>query len=161
MSTTTRHGSAIIELLDDTDVRIRRDFAAPIELVFDALTKAEHVRHWFSGRGAPLQVCEIDLRVGGDYRFVDLIEGTEFTFHGTYLEVERPTKTVETWVMDHFPDHDAVETCRFSEHDGVTSLEIVLEFRTAEGRDAHFSLGLSQGVQGSFDGLEDYLASLT
>ena len=160
MSTTTRHGSATVELLNDTDVRIRRDFAAPKELVFDAITSAEHVRHWFNGRGTPLSACEIDLRVGGEYRFVDLMEGTEYSFHGTYLEVDRPNKTVETWVMDQLSDHDAVETCHFSERDGVTTLEIVLEFRTAEGRQAHLELGLGEGVQGSFDGLEDYLGSL-
>jgi uncharacterized protein YndB with AHSA1/START domain len=160
VSTTARHGSATIELLHDTDVRIRRDFAAPKELVFDAVTKAEHVRHWFNGRGTPLLVCEIDLRVGGEYRFVDLMEGTEYSFHGTYLDVERPTKTVETWVMDQLSDHDAIETVRFSERDGLTTLEIVLAFRTAEGRDAHVELGLEHGVQSSFDGLEDLLSTL-
>ena len=93
------------------------------QLVFDVLTKPEHVRKTFAPFGEEVTVCSIDLRVGGNYHFVFVTDdGTECSFRGTYLEVEPPTRTVETWLFEGWPDAEAVETMDLHETDGVTKL---------------------------------------
>jgi uncharacterized protein YndB with AHSA1/START domain len=94
--TTTRHGSATIDLSTDREVMIQRAFEAPMSLVFDALTKPEHVRVWFSADGVPLHACEIDLRVGGKYHFAWYAKDLERSFRGTFMEIEPPTRIVRT-----------------------------------------------------------------
>ena len=85
-----RHGSAVIEYPSDLEIVTTREFDAPIELVFDVLTKPEHVRNWFAPFEDKMTVCSIDLRVGGNYHMVFVTgDGTECSFRGTYLEVER------------------------------------------------------------------------
>jgi uncharacterized protein YndB with AHSA1/START domain len=96
-----RHGSAVIEFPSDLEIVTTREFDGPIELVFDILTKPEHVRHWFAPFEDKLTVCSIDLRVGGAYHLVFVTEdGTECSFRGTYLEIERPTRIVDTWLFE-------------------------------------------------------------
>src|ERR671936_281182 len=95
--TPNRHGSAVIEFPSELEIVTTREFDAPIELVFDVLTKPEHVRKWFAPFACEVTKCSIDLRVGGNYHIVFVTEdGTEGSFRGTYLEVEPPTRTVET-----------------------------------------------------------------
>ena len=156
--TPDRHGSAVIELPNDLDVVITRDFDAPIELVFDVLTKPEHVTRWFFDR--ELKECSIDLRVGGNYHQVFVTDGgTECSFRGTYLEVEPPTRTVETWVFGGRPHLDAVETVELHEAHGVTTMTTTLTFRDKASRDEDIQAGFD-GVQTSFDQVEDLLSSL-
>jgi uncharacterized protein YndB with AHSA1/START domain len=158
--TPDRHGSAVIELPNDLDVVITRDFDAPIELVFDVLTKPEHVSKWFAPRGCEMKECSIDLRVGGNYRQVFVTDGgTECSFRGTYLEVEPPTRTVETWVFGGRPHLDAVETVELHEAHGVTTMTTTLTFRDKASRDEDIQAGFD-GVQTSFDQVEDLLSSL-
>jgi uncharacterized protein YndB with AHSA1/START domain len=103
--TITRHGSATLKFPSDCEVLITRQFDASAELLFDVLTKPEHVRVWFTGGDEDLEVCVIDLRVGGEYRYVGVFpDGVRCAFHGTYLEIERPVRTVETWVFEGRPD---------------------------------------------------------
>ena len=93
--TPNRHGSAVIEFPNELEIVTTREFDAPIELVFDVLTKPEHVSKWFAPFTCEVTECSIDLRVGGSYHFVFVTEdGTECSFRGTYLEVEPPTRTV-------------------------------------------------------------------
>ena len=93
--TPNRHGSAVIEFPNDLEIVTTREFDAPIELVFDVLTKPEHVSKWFAPFACEVTECSIDLRVGGNYHIVFVTEdGTECSFRGTYLEVEPPTRTV-------------------------------------------------------------------
>ncbi len=93
-----RPGSAVIEFPNDLDVVITREFDAPIGLVFDITTKPEHVRQTFAPFGEEVTVCSIDLRVGGGYHFVMVTDdGTECSFRGTFLEVEPPTRTAQTY----------------------------------------------------------------
>ena len=121
--TTTRHGSATFEFTDRT-VRMQRRFQAPVALVFDAMTKPEHVRVWFPADDAPLHICEIDLRVGGKYHYAWYAPGDiECSFRGTFLEIEPPTRIVATWLFDGWPDDEAVETVMLSEHDGITTID--------------------------------------
>jgi uncharacterized protein YndB with AHSA1/START domain len=152
-----RHGSAIIEFPNDLEVVITRDFDAPIELVFDVFTKPEHVRKTFAPFGEEVTKCEIDLRVGGDYHIVMVTkDGIECSFRGAYLEIEPPSRTVSTWHFDGWPDADAVETMDLREANGVTTLTHSLAFLDQVGRDR---MTRFDGIEASFDNVEDYLSS--
>ena len=153
-----RHGSAVIEYPNELEIVTIREFDAPIQLVFDVMTKPEHVRNWFAPFEDRVTVCSIDLRVGGHYHVVFVTpDGTECSFRGTYLRVEPPTKTVETWRFDGWPDAEAIETVDLHETDGVTKLTMTLAFRDKAGRD---HMTKTDGQESSFDKLEDYLRSL-
>jgi uncharacterized protein YndB with AHSA1/START domain len=154
--TPTGHGSTVIELPNDREVLIIREFEAPIALVFDVLTKPEHVSKWFAGPGETMKECSIDLRVGGNYRFVFVTEdGIEMSFRGTFLEVEPPTRTVETWLFEGRPDGDAIESQDLHEAHGVTTLTSRLAFSDAAGRPTRF-----EGMQESYDRIDDVVRSL-
>jgi len=155
---TNRHRSSVIEYPSELEIVTTREFDAPLELVFDVLTKPEHVRNWFAPFTDQVTECEIDLRVGGDYYIVFVTQdGRECSFRGTYLEVEPPTRTVATWLFEGWPDADAVETTELDETDGVTKLTTKLAFRDQAGRD---HMTRSDGQEDSFDKMEDYLTSL-
>ena len=154
----TRHGSAVVEFPNELEIVTTREFDAPLQLVFDALTKSEHVRNWFAPFECEVTECSIDLRVGGEYHIVFVTEDeTECSFRGTYLEIEPPTRTVATWLFEGWPDAHAVESVDLHEADGVTKLTMKLAFRDKAGR-AHMSK--SDGQADSFDKMEDYLRSL-
>ena len=156
--TPNRHGSAVLEFPNDLEIVITREFDAPIGLVFDVLTKPEHVSKWFPPFECEMKECSIDLRVGGNYHQVFVTEdGTECSFRGTYLEVEPPARTVETWRFEGWPDAEAVESVDLHETDGVTTLTMKLAFRDKAGR-AHMTK--TDGQQDSLDKMEDYLRSL-
>jgi len=166
--TPNRHGSARVEFPNELDVLITREFDAPIALVFDVLTKPEHVSKWGAYPSDPMTECSIDLRVGGTYHHVFVTEdGTECSFRGTYLEVEPPVRTVETWLFGGWPDAEAVETWQLHETDGVTTLTMRLAFRDKAGRD-HYpasgeeagELNSSDGPGASLDAMEEILRTL-
>ena len=156
--TPNRHGSSVVEFPSELEILTTRKFDAPIELVFDALTKPEHLRHWFAPFTDRVTECSIDLRVGGSYHIVFVTEdGTECSFRGTYLEIERPTRIVDTWLFEGWPDAWADETVELREAEGVTTLTMMMAFRDKAGR-AHMTK--NDGQEDSFDKLEDYLRSL-
>jgi uncharacterized protein YndB with AHSA1/START domain len=156
--TPNRHGSAVIEFPNDFEIVVTREFDAPIQLVFDVFTKPEHVRKTFAPFGEEVTVCLIDLRVGGDYHIVFVTDdGIECSFRGTYLEIEPPTRTVETWLFDGWPGVEAVESINLHETDGVTKLTHRLAFRDKAGRD---HMTKYDGLEANFDNVEDYLRSL-
>jgi uncharacterized protein YndB with AHSA1/START domain len=156
--TRNRHGSAIIEFPNDLEIVITREFDAPIQLVFDVLTKAEHVRKTIAPFGEKVTECSVDLRVGGDYHYVFVTDdGIECSFRGTYLEVEPPTRTVETWLFEGWPDAEAVETMDLHETDGVTTLTMKMAFRDKAGR-VHMTK--FDGMEANLDHIEDHLRSL-
>jgi uncharacterized protein YndB with AHSA1/START domain len=152
------HGSAHIEFPNDLEIVLTREFDAPIQLVFDVLTKPEHVTKWFAPFGEEMKVCSIDLRVGGDHHIVFVTDdGTECSFRGTYLEVEPPTRTVETWMFDGWPGVEAVESTELHEAHGVTKLTQRLAFRDKAARD---HMTKTDGFEASYDNVEDLLRSL-
>jgi len=156
--TATRHGSSVIEYPSELEILTTRKFDAPVELVFDALTKPEHVRNWFAPFTCEVTECSIDLRVGGNYHIVFVTEdGNECSFRGTYTEIDRPTRLVQTWLFEGWPDAHAVESNDLHETDGVTTLTVKLAFRDKAGRD---HMTTSDGQEDSFNKLEDYLKSL-
>jgi uncharacterized protein YndB with AHSA1/START domain len=160
-----RHGSAVIEFPNELEIVIIREFDAPIALVFDVLTKPEHVSKWAATPPDRMLECSIDLRVGGIWHSSFLTgEGTVFSFSGTYLEVEPPIRTRQTWLFELWPDAEAVETMELDEAGGVTTLRWGLAFRDKAGRD-HMS-GFdgdeipSGGQLDSLDAMEEILRSL-
>ena len=156
--TPDRHGSAVIEFPNELEIVLTREFDAPIELVFDVMTKPEHLIETLAPYGEEVTVCEVDLRVGGNYHFVFVTDdGTEMSFRGTFLEVEPPTRTVETWLYEGWPDAEAVETVELHETDGVTKLTHRLAFRDKAGRD---HMTKFDGLEANFDNVEDHLKSL-
>jgi uncharacterized protein YndB with AHSA1/START domain len=158
--TPDRHGSAVVELPNDLDVLITREFDAPIALVFDVMTKPEHVSKWFAPQGCEMKVCSIDLRVGGNYHQVFVTgDGTECSFRGTYLEIDPPARTVETWVFEGRPHLDTIETMELQETGGVTKLTIRTTYRDKASRDEGIQGGFD-GVGESFDQADDLLRSL-
>jgi len=156
--TPDRHGSAVIEFPSDLEIVTVRKFDAPIELVFDVLTKPEHVSKWFAPFTDVVTECSIDLRVGGKYHIVLVTEdGTECSFRGTYLEVEPPIRTVATWLFEGWPDAHAVDSVDLHETDGVTTMTTKLAFREQAGRD---HMTKFDGQEDGFNKMEDYLRSL-
>jgi uncharacterized protein YndB with AHSA1/START domain len=156
--TANRHGSAVIEFPNDLEIVTTREFDAPLELVFDVLTKPEHVRRWFAPFDCEVTECAIDLRAGGSYRIVFVTaDGTECAFRGTYSEVKPPTRTVTTWLFEGWPDAEAVLSTELYETNGVTKLTRKLAFRDQVGRD---HMTKHDGQEDSLDKLEDYLRSL-
>jgi uncharacterized protein YndB with AHSA1/START domain len=163
-----RRGSALMEFPNELDVVITREFDAPIALVFDVLTKAGHVSRWGATPPDRMTECSIDLRVGGSYHYSFVTgDGTVCAFRGTYLEVEPPTRTVETWLFGGWPDAEAVETWQLRETDGVTTVTMRLAFRDKAGRDHYPARGpeareltSSDGPGASFDAMQEILRSL-
>jgi len=156
--TPDRHGSAVIEFPSDLEIVTVRKFDAPIELVFDVLTKPEHVSKWFAPFTDVVTECSIDLRVGGKYHIVLVTEdGTECSFRGTYLEVEPPIRTVATWLFEGWPDAHAVDSVDLHETDGVTTMTTKLAFRDQAGRD---HMTKFDGQEDGFNKMEDYLRTL-
>jgi uncharacterized protein YndB with AHSA1/START domain len=156
--TPNRHASSVVAFPNELEIVLTREFDAPIDLVFDVFTKEEHVRKTFAPFGEEVTVCSIDLRVGGNYHYVMVTkDGIDCSFRGTFLEIEPPTRTVETWHFDGWPDADAVETMDLHETNGVTKLTYSLKFRDEVGRD---HMDKVDGLVASIDNLDAYLRSL-
>lgn len=159
---TTRSGLATVTLPSDREIVISRMFNAPAQLVFEAMTKPEHVRRWWGLRGSTMTMCDIDLRVGGAWRYVLREEdGSEVGFHGTYREIEAPNRVVSTEVFEGFPDAESVNTVTLTEEDGKTTFTNRILHQNRAYRDGHLNSGMEPGMQQTFDRLEELLASMT
>ena len=146
----------------DREIVLTRLFDAPRRLVFDAMTRPEHVRQWW-GRlddRYSVTVCEIDLRQGGAWRFVGRGPQGEFAFHGVYREIAPPDRLVYTEIYDPFPDAESVVTSVFSEERGKTRLTMTALYPTLAVRDAVIKSGMERGAGISYDRLEDLLRTL-
>jgi uncharacterized protein YndB with AHSA1/START domain len=162
MSSTTgnRHGSAVITQPSDTEILITRTFDAPAELLFKAYTTPDQVKQWWGFQTSEWVACEVDLRVGGRWRFVVRDEGMEVGFHGEYREIEPPHRIVQTEVYEGapVPDPDAFPTVNvitFDEVEGVTTLTMLVQCIDREQRDAVIESGMESGLQVAYDQLED------
>ena len=146
----------------DQEIRMTRLFNAPRDLVFDAMTKPEHVREWWGrlGDGYSVPVCEIDLRVGGAWRFVNRHPGGEAAFSGEYREITRPSRLVFTEIFEEFPDSVSVVTSEFTDEAGKTRLTATVRYPSLDVRDMVLASGMSRGAGISYDRLEDLVATL-
>ncbi|MEO8067235.1 MAG: SRPBCC family protein [Flavobacteriales bacterium] len=158
---TTINRKAEITFPSDLEIRVQRKFDAPRELLFDCATKPEHLTRWWGPRNQELVSCEVDLRVGGGYRFVLRgPDGQEVGFRGEYLELVRPMRLKQTFVYEPFPDHGAIETTTFEEVDGGTLFTTTILHKSKFGRDGMFNAGMEGGMNESHARLDELLASL-
>ena len=146
----------------DQEIRMTRLFDAPRRLVFEAMTKPEHVRRWWGclGEGYSVPVCEIDLRPGGAWRFVNRHPHGEAAFHGEYREITPPSRLVFTEIFEEYPDSVSVVTAEFTEEGGKTRLTATVRYPSLEVRDAVLATGMASGAAISYDRLEDLVAEL-
>jgi uncharacterized protein YndB with AHSA1/START domain len=160
----TSSGAAKVTLPTDEQILITREFDAPKHLVYKAWTTPELVKRWWSGQRGEVTLAEIDLRVGGMWRYVMIAEGGfEVAFHGEYHEIVPNERIVSTEVYEGIPDAEenaALDTLTLTEVDGRTTLTVLVEHKTKEGRDAHINSGMEAGMQESFDLLEQVAISL-
>lgn len=148
----------------DREIRITRVFNAPRKLVFDAYTKPELLTRWMGVMpGWTWATCEIDLRVGGRFRFVWRgPDGFEMGMGGTYLEVTPPRRIVATESYDQkWYEGECVETVSLEENDGRTTLTMLLRYDTQAVRDAVLQGPATSGMAAGFDNLEALLPTLT
>ena len=147
----------------DTEITLTRLFDAPRNLVWAAMTKPEHVRRWWGNLDArySVPVCEIDLRVGGRWRFVGHgPQGAIPAFYGEYLEIDRPGRLVYTEIFEPFPDSGSVVTQRLDEEHGKTRLTVTARYDSRETRDMVIGTGMEKGAAISYDRLEDVVQAL-
>jgi len=143
----------------DREIVLTRVFDAPRSLVFDAFTKPELLKRWFGPRGWSLAVCEVDLKVGGTFRFVLRgPDGTDMGMRGVYREIVPPERSVHVESFDDFPGESLV-TAVLVEQGGKTTLTATVLYASQEVRDAVIQSGMEHGAAESYDKLAELLAS--
>jgi len=146
----------------DREIAMTRVFNAPARLVFDAWTKPELIKRWLGVRaGWTMAVCEVDLKVGGAYRFVWRGPDMTMGMRGLYREVVRPERLVSTEVFDDpWYEGEAVDTMVLVERDGKTTVTTTVRYASREVRDAVIKSGMATGVAEGYDKLAELLASI-
>jgi uncharacterized protein YndB with AHSA1/START domain len=146
----------------DREIVLTRLFDAPRRLVFEAMSKPDHVRRWWGilDDQHSVTVCEIDLRVGGAWRFVGRGPRGEYAFHGVYREIAPPERVVFTEIYDPFPDAESVVTSVLTEEGGKTRLTVTALYPSLEVRDSVLKSGMEKGAAISYDRLEDVVREL-
>ena len=147
----------------DLEIAMTRVFDAPRHLVFDAMTQPQHVKRWFGCAEFALPVCEIDLRVGGAYRFtMRTPDGVDSTLQGAYSEVVRPERVVftERFSMPGFTSDEYQVTSTFVERGGKTTLTTTILHKSKENRDGHLNSGIEKGAAPAYDRLADVVAAM-
>jgi uncharacterized protein YndB with AHSA1/START domain len=161
MTAMTSSGTAVVSLPADNQILITREFAAPKHLVYRAWTTPELIKRWWSGDRGEVTSAEVDLRVGGTWRYVmTATGGFEVAFHGEYREIVPNERLVSTEVFEGMPDAQALDTLTLTERDGRTTLRILVEHDSQQARDAHINSGMEAGMQESMDHLEQVAVSL-
>jgi uncharacterized protein YndB with AHSA1/START domain len=165
MEAMTSSGKAKVTLPTDEQILITREFDAPRHLVYEAYTTPELVRRWWSGKRGEVTSADIDLRVGGSWRYaMDVDCGAEpsfeAAFHGTYREIVPNERLVTTEVYEGAPEGEALNTVTFAEEGGRTRLTILMQLPSREVRDAILETGMEVGMQESMDALERVAVSL-
>jgi uncharacterized protein YndB with AHSA1/START domain len=159
--TVASSGTARVTLPAADQILIEREFAAPTPLVWRAITEPDLVRRWWHASRGEITACDIDLRVGGKWRYaMRPFRGDEFAFYGEFLEIVANQKIVQTEIFEPFPEAAATNTTTLSEHDGVTRLRTLVQHQTPEARDMHINSGMEPGMQDAFDLLEQVAVSL-
>jgi uncharacterized protein YndB with AHSA1/START domain len=164
---TTSSGTATVTLPTDEQILITREFDAARRLVFEAWTTPELVKRWWHAKRGEMTVAEIDLRVGGKWRYAMVTEdGLEVAFHGEYLEILPNERIVSTETYEGVPegvsekDATTVNTATFTEADGRTTVTILVQAPSKTSRDAIVESGMEDGLQDALDLLEETAVSL-
>ena len=161
----TSSGSAKVTLPTDEQILITREFDAPRHLVYKAWTTPELVKRWWHANRGEVKIAEIDLRVGGTWRYVSVTDdGFEVGFHGEYRELVPNERIVSTEVYEGMPagspEEGTLNTATFTESDGRTMLTILVQAPSKEIRDAIIDSGMEAGMQDAMDLLEGVAVSL-
>ena len=145
----------------DREIRLTRVFDAPRELVFEAMTTPEHISRWWGrlGDGYSVPVCEVDLRVGGAWRFVNRHPGGEAAFHGVYREITPPSRLVYTEVYEPF-DEESLVTTELTDENGKTRVTVTSRYSSIDVRDTVLKSGMERGAAISYDRLEEVAQQL-
>ena len=148
----------------DREIVLTRTFDAPRKLVWEAITKAEHVRRWYGCSAFTFTSCEIDLRVGGSYRYaMQAPDGVDHIMTGVYREIVAPERIVHTerYETTGFASPDALVTMTLIEQGGRTELRSVVLHPNKESRDGHLNAGMETGAREVFDQLAALLATMS
>jgi uncharacterized protein YndB with AHSA1/START domain len=157
----TSSRSANVTLPADDQILITREFDAPRHLVYRAWTTPELVKRWWNAKRGEVTVADIDLRVGGMWRYVMIADGgMEVAFHGEFREIVPDERIVSTEVYEGYPDAEALDTLTLTEVDGRTTLSILVQHSSKAHRDAHIESGMEDGLQDALDLLEEVAVSL-
>jgi uncharacterized protein YndB with AHSA1/START domain len=154
-------GAMTLILKSDLEIELTRVFNAPRRLVFEAHSKAEHIRRWWGPRNMTMVVCEMDFRPGGKWRYVTRkATGQEYGFGGEYRDIVPPEWFSWTFGFDGMPGQPGLEIYRFEEHDGKTTLISSAKFDSIEQRDGVIASGMEKGAAEMWDRLEEHLPSM-
>jgi uncharacterized protein YndB with AHSA1/START domain len=167
MAAVTSSGTAVVTLPTDTQILITREFAAPKHLVYKAYTTPDLIKRWWNAKRGEVTVCDVDLRVGGKWRYVMVADGGfEVAFHGEYREIVPDECLVSTEVFEGAPVPEGAElpetlnTLTLTEADGRTTLTLLVDAPSKEVRDAIVESGMEEGLQDALDLLEEVAVSL-
>lgn len=156
--------SATLTLQGDTEILITREFSAPKELVYEAITTPELVKRWWNAKRGEVTTADIDLRVGGRWRYVMVLpDGMEVAFHGEFREIVPKERVVSTEAFEGIPDPDdnaTVNTVTLTETDNGTTMSVHIQCPSSEVRDAIVASGMEDGMQDAYDLLEEVALSL-
>ncbi len=146
----------------DEEIRMTRLFDAPPDLVFEVMTRPEHIREWWGrlGDGYSVPVCDVDLRVGGRWKFVNRHPQGEATFYGEYLEVAPPHRVVFTEIFADFPDSPSTVTSELVAEGDKTRLIATVRYPSKLVRDMVMQSGMAHGAGLSYDRLDDLVRTL-
>lgn len=149
-------GKLEVTLPSDREILLTRVFDAPPRLVWEVMSKPEYVRRWWCCmEGFTMTVCEIDLRVGGKWRYAMRgPDGNEFAFNGEYREIAPAVRVVTTEVFEPFPDHPSLVTTTFHVQGEKTLFKSLVQHDSQQSRDMHLSSGMEQGAALAYDRLE-------
>lgn len=157
----TNSGLAKATLPSETELLITRTFDAPRHLVYRAWTEPELIKGWWGGDRGVVTVAEVDLRVGGQWRYVTLAHGEfEVAFHGEFREIRENEFLAASQIYESFPDVVAEATTTFTEVAGHTTLTILVRHPSQATRDMHLASGMQEGMNESMDHLQEVVASL-
>jgi uncharacterized protein YndB with AHSA1/START domain len=146
----------------DTEITLTRLFDAPRHLVFEAMSKPEHIKRWWGnlGDGYSVPVCEVDLRVGGKWRFVNRHPHGDAEFYGVYKEIAAPERVVFTEIYAPFPDAESIVTTVLTVEGGKTRLTATSKYPSKQVRDMVLSTGMERGAALSYDRLDEVAMEL-
>jgi uncharacterized protein YndB with AHSA1/START domain len=146
----------------DREIRLTRLFDAPRHLVFEAMSRPEHIRRWWGqlGDGYSVPVCEVDPRPGGAWRFVNRHPNGEAAFYGVYREITPPDRVVFTEIFAPFPDAESVVTAVFTNEKGKTRITVDCLYPSPEVRDMVLKSDMEKGAAASYDRLEEVAKEL-
>jgi uncharacterized protein YndB with AHSA1/START domain len=153
--------NARVVLPADDQILITREFDAPRHLVYRAWTTPELVSRWYGGNHGEVTSAEIDLRVGGTWRYVTSSgAGPDFAFHGEYREIVPNERIVSTEVYEGAPDAESLNTLTLTERDGRTTMTVLVQHQSTANRDAVLRAGMESGMNAALDKLERVAQSL-